>query len=100
MSEVPSERFDEEIQTKRWRLFFTKGTATDYTLTDKKTGNNWQFDSVWVGGSLGRGDVVQLKKDGRNIGSVYQHQMPQLLIEAFEHLEEKGKLPEPDYNDP
>lgn len=106
----PSERYDRNITTTNFKLKRTVGTRTDFTFEDKRTGANWGFDAVRVGISLGRGDVVQFYVDdsaneeiepavreGREVGSVYQDDLPDELLVAFEHLEDGGELPVPNF---
>lgn len=104
MSQKPSERYGEEIQTERWKLYSTGGTKTDYSLVDKSAGSMWQFDKVWVGSGIGRGDEVQLMtvEDGDKtpVGNIYQHQFSNYMIKCLKHMDEHGKIPEPDYQDP
>lgn len=109
MAQLPKKRYDENIKTRNFRLRRTMGTRTKFTLDDKRTGMSVDFDAVRVGCEMGRGDTIQLYVDdahaevdpmnrpGRQVGSIYQHDVCDHLLEAFEHIEQHGKLPEADY---
>lgn len=110
MSELPKKRYGGKIITQNFRLKRTSGTRTKFTLNDKRTGISIGFDAVRVGINMGRGDTIQLYVDdsnnseinparraGRLVGDVYQHDVCDHLLEAFEHIEEHDELPEADY---
>lgn len=105
MSQLPKERYDRNIETTNFRLKRTVGTRTRYVFEDKRTGIRHDFDAVRVGMEIGRGDTIQLfvtdedvdTRPGRATASIYQHDVPSILLGAFEHIEEHGELPEPDF---
>lgn len=107
MVQLPRDRYDDNIHTRNFRLKRTVGTRTKFTLNDKRTGISIGFDKVRVGMKIGRGDVIELYVEvdenydhsvgGRSVATVYQHDVCDHLLEAFEHIEETGELPEADY---
>jgi hypothetical protein len=97
MPQLPKKRYDENIKTRNFRLSYTSAYDTDFRLDDKRTGIQIKFSDVNVGKSLGRGDTVTLTHDGVTVGSVYQHDLCEHLLQAFRSIEESGELPEADY---
>lgn len=105
MSELPKKRYDDNIKTRNFRLKRTSGTRTKFTLDDKRSGIKIDFDTVEVGPTLGRGDTITMyvecgeteNSGNPRAASLYCHDVCDHLLEAFEHIEEHGELPEADY---
>jgi len=107
MSQLPKTRYDSNISTRNFRLKRTVGTRTKFRFDDKRTGIQISFDMVRTGLEMGRGDTIQLFVDveenknssvgGRQVGSVYEHDVCDHLLEAFKSIEANGELPEADY---
>lgn len=102
-------RFNGVVQTRNFRLSRTTGTATKFTLMDRRTGCAIEFDYAEVGQSLGRGSTAQLyvgepdlemshnkTGDCTLVGEFYQHDLDDHLLECLEYIEETSMLPPPD----
>lgn len=102
-------RFDGVITTRNFRLSRTSGTDTKFSLLDRRTAAEVEFDRCRVGLSMGRGDTVQFyvgeypeeytpwTTKMTRVGDWYQHDLDDYMIEILSHIEEHGELPSPDY---
>lgn len=101
-------RFSGHIQTRNFRLSRTTGTGTRFKLLDRRTAAEIEFDYAWVGSELGRGDTAQFyvgepNLDERSpylpctkVGSWYQHDLDDGVLECLEGIQQHQELPRPD----
>lgn len=102
-------RFGGLIQTRNFRLSRTSGTNTRFTLMDRRTAAEIEFDYARVGLSMGRGDVAKFyvgEVDERlskphiemtKVGDSYQHDLDNEIVSALRHIEEYNEFPTPDF---
>lgn len=101
-------RFSGHIQTRNFRLSRTTGTATRFKLLDRRTAAEIEFDYVYVGSELGRGDTAQfyvgepdfdLRSPYRpciKVGSYYQHDLDDEIRACLAGIQDHWELPRPD----
>jgi len=102
-------RHDGVITTRNFCLRRTSGTDTKFTLMDRRTAAEIEFDRCNVGMSIGRGDTVQFyvgeypedhttwTMKMTRVGDWYQHDLDEYMVEILSHIQEHGVLPSPDY---